>query len=154
MTLPRVLSVLVLANVLGGVLSCGGGSPPPPCTWQVCKPEWRDDWVPGEWATGQCVNQRRMAHHIYSQHHGSGSCPAPVHCSPETQHRTMCKYDSRSAPAAHGVDVNDKSSENIQNVSEKTFAFDQLYSVLFLFGFSVASRHQPISRRHREVLLR
>lgn len=94
MTLPRLLSVLVLANALSGVLSCGGSSPPPPCSWQTCRPEWRDDWNPGI-ITGECVNQRRHAHHAYDTHRGSGSCPAPSPCGPLTQHRKMCKYDSR-----------------------------------------------------------
>lgn len=94
MTLQRLLSVLVLVNALCGVLSCGGGSPPPPCSWQTCRQEWRDDWNPSI-STGLCVNQRRYAHHVYSTHHGSGSCPATSPCSHSTQHRIMCKYDSR-----------------------------------------------------------
>ena len=99
MTLPRLLSVLVLANALGGVLSCGGGGnpspppPPPPCSWQTCSHEWRNDWGPGI-STGRCVNQYRNAHYRYTTHHGSGSCPAPSWCSSSTQYRTMCKYDS------------------------------------------------------------
>ena len=132
MTLPQLLSVLVLANALGGVFSCGGSSPPPPCSWQTCRHEWRNDWAPGI-STGHCVNQHRNAHHIYSEHHGSGSCPAPSSCSPSTQYRTMCKYSIRSVPSTHFVDVYHKSIENIQNSLDKAFAFDQLYGILFLF---------------------
>ena len=120
MTLPRVLFVLVLANTLGGVLSCGGGGggPPPPCSWQTCRHEWRNDWGPGI-STGHCVNQHRNAHHVYDTHQGSGTCPASSSCSPSTQYRTMCKYDSGSVPLEHGVDVINKSSKNIETFQTK-----------------------------------
>lgn len=90
MARPRLLSVLVLANALVSVLSCGGGGPSP-CSWTTCRHEWRNDWGPGI-SQGRCVNQRRNAHHITSSHSGSGSCPSPSGCSPQTQYRTMCKY--------------------------------------------------------------
>lgn len=91
----RVITVLVLANALNVVLSCGGGGggPPPPCSWKTCRHEWRNDWGPGI-STGQCVRQHRNAHHIYQDHSQSGNCPASTPCSPSTQYRTMCKYDS------------------------------------------------------------
>lgn len=86
---PRVLSVLVLANSLGSVLSCGGG--PKPCSWTTCRLEWRNDWSPSV-PSGRCVNQRRNGHHITSKHNGKGSCPSPSPCSPRTQSRTLCKF--------------------------------------------------------------
>ena len=125
MALPRLLSVLLFANALGGVLSCGGGSdpspppPPPPCSWQTCSHQWRNDWGPGI-STGQCVNQHRNAHHIYSTHHGSGSCPASSSCSPSTQYRTMCKYDSRRF-------FNHISSENVEIFQTKLFRGGQTF---------------------------
>ena len=80
--------------VLGGAIcahACGGGSPPPPCSWTVCRIEYRDDWAPPK-SQGRCVEQVRRAHHINNQHHGSGSCPAPQPCNPiEAQHRLHCK---------------------------------------------------------------
>lgn len=90
MARQRLLSVLVLANALVSVLSCGSGGPSP-CSWTTCRHEWRNDWGPGI-SQGRCVNQRRNAHHITSSHSGSGSCPSPSGCSPQTQYRTMCKY--------------------------------------------------------------
>ena len=93
MALPRVLKVFVFANILGVVLSCGGGSPPPPCSWTVCRIEFRDDWAPPI-SQGLCVEQIRRAHHINNQHHGSGSCPAPQPCGfIQPQNRLFCKYD-------------------------------------------------------------
>lgn len=121
MTLPRVLFGLVLANTLGGVLSCGGGGggPPPPCSWQTCRHEWRNDWGPGI-STGHCVYQHRNAHHIYDTHQGSGSCPASSSCSPSTQHRTMCKYNRGSVPLEHGVDV----INNYRSQAQKPFLLE------------------------------
>ncbi|KAL9972527.1 hypothetical protein ACROYT_G018850 [Oculina patagonica] len=87
MTLARVLTVLVLANAFNVVSSCGGGGGP--CTWTTCRHEWRNDWSPGI-SQGRCVQQRRNAHHITTTHGGSEPCPPPTHCSPRTQHRTMC----------------------------------------------------------------
>ena len=103
MTLPQVLVVLILANALGSVLSCGGGGGPSPCSWSTCRSEWRNDWSPGI-STGRCVNQRRNAHHIYTSHSGSGSCPASTNCSPQSQSRTMCKCYI-GLPDAHVVNV-------------------------------------------------
>lgn len=89
MALPQTLGVFVLANVLGSVLSCGGGGGPSPCSWTTCSSEWRNDWGPGI-SQGRCTNQHRNAHHITQSHSGSGSCPSPTSCSPQTQYRTMC----------------------------------------------------------------
>ena len=131
MTLPRVLSFLVLANALSGVLSCGGGpSPPPPCSWQTCSHEWRNDWGPGI-STGRCVNQHRNAHNIYTTHHGSGSCPSPSSCNPSTQYRTMCKYDRRSVPSGHSVEVHLKSSENVETFQTKGLRSINLMAIYF-----------------------
>ena len=82
----------VLANALSCVLSCGGGSPPPPCSRSECRNEWSDDWSPGI-PTGQCVEQTRRAHQTqFNSHQGSGSCPTPVPCNPlSLQYRLACK---------------------------------------------------------------
>ena len=142
MTLPRLLSVLVLANALSGVLSCGGSSPPPPCSWQTCRHEWRDDWNPGI-STGECVNQRRYAHHAYDTHQGSGSCPAPSPCSPLTQHRTMCKYDSRCR-----FFFNHNSPENIETFQTKLFLQSTWWHLIFIW------ETQTILLEIQEVFLR
>ena len=106
MTLPQVLGVLILANTLSSALSCGGGSPPPPCSWSTCRSEFRDDWAPGV-SPGRCVNQRRYTHHVYGTHHGSGSCPAPSPCGARAaQDRMGCKcYIGYRLPEAHDVNV-------------------------------------------------
>ena len=139
MMLPRFLFVLVLGNAFGGVLSCGGGSPPPPCSWTTCINVWRDDWAPGI-STGRCVEQQRRANQRVNQHHGAGSCPAPEPCYPVgPQNRVMCKYDSWSAPSAQRVNFNCKSSAYIQTSQRNTFAFDQLYSDCLFFFTSIFS---------------
>ncbi|KAJ7392910.1 hypothetical protein OS493_008148 [Desmophyllum pertusum] len=51
---------------------------------------------------GRCVNQRRNAHHIYSSHSGSGSCPSPSSCSHQTQYRTMCSCTNAYSCPFHG----------------------------------------------------
>ena len=94
MALGNILSVLVLANALSYVLSCGGGSPPPACSWTECRNEWRNDWSPGI-PSGQCIEQTHRAHQTYNSHQGSGSCPTPVPCNPlSLQYRLACKEDT------------------------------------------------------------
>ncbi|KAJ7392966.1 hypothetical protein OS493_008210 [Desmophyllum pertusum] len=99
-TSPKPSSFLPMPSA--SCLSCGGGGGSrPPCSWQTCQPEWRNDWGPGI-SQGRCVNQRRNAHHIYSSHSGSGSCPSPSSCSHQTQYRTMCSCTNAFSCPFHG----------------------------------------------------
>ncbi|KAL9981684.1 hypothetical protein ACROYT_G010424 [Oculina patagonica] len=94
MVLLHLLTVFVLANALDVALSCGGGSPPTPCSWTVCRSEFRNDWAPGG-QQGKCVEQIRRAHEVNNPHHGSGSCPAPQPCGyVPPQHRLYCSCRS------------------------------------------------------------
>ena len=132
MARPRPLSVIVLANAFGGLLSCRGSLQPPPCSWTVCRLELREDWVP-DISTGQCVNKQRRVHHTNTQHHGSRSYPAPVPCNPvQIQRRLMCKSDSRSVPSAQGVTVN----SNRQRIYKKhLFRLTNFMALYFYFAF-------------------